>query len=177
MLRDQALSASGLLAEKLGGPSVRPWQPPGLWEDAGASGGSYTPDTGESAHRRSLYTFQKRTAPPPDMLLFDAGSREKCLARRQPTNTPLQALVLLNDPVFVECARALAERAAKEAGDDGTARITRAFRLLAGRDPRATELEALRGLLEHESQSGEPLQALTLVCSTLLASDAAVTCR
>ncbi len=177
MLRDQALAASGLLAEQLGGPSVKPWQPPGLWEDAGASGGSYTPDTGANAHRRSLYTFQKRTAPPPDMLLFDAGSREKCLARRQSTNTPLQALVLLNDPVFVECARALAERAAKEAGEDGSARITRAFRLLAGRDPRANELEALRGLLKHEARGGDALQALTLVCSTLLASDAVVVRR
>jgi hypothetical protein len=177
MLRDQALCAAGLLAEELGGPSVKPWQPPGLWEDAGASGGSYTPDTGANAHRRSLYTFRKRTAPPPDMLLFDAGSREKCLARRQPTNTPLQALVLLNDPVFVECARALAERAAKEAGDDGSERITRAFRLLAGRDPRPKELEALRGLLNHESATSDPLGALTLVCSTLLASDSVVVCR
>jgi len=169
MLRDQALAASGLIAEKLGGPSVKPWQPPGLWEDAGASGGSYAPDTGESAHRRSLYTFRKRTAPPPDMLLFDAGSREKCLARRQPTNTPLQALVLLNDPVFVECAHALAERATKEVGEDASARLRFCFRELAGREPRAKELEALRGLCEHES--------LTLVCSTILASDAAVTCR
>ena len=165
MLRDQALEASGLLVEQLGGPSVKPWQPPGLWEDSGVSGGSYTPDTGANAHRRSLYTFQKRTAPPPDMLLFDAGSREKCLARRQPTNTPLQALALLNDPVFVECAHALAERAAKEAGEDPRARISRAFRLLACRDPRPNEIEALAGL------------SLELACSTLMASDAVVTCR
>jgi hypothetical protein len=178
MLRDQALAASGLLAEQIGGPSVKPWQPPGLWEDAGVSTGSgYTPDTGANAHRRSLYTFQKRTAPPPDMLLFDAGSREKCLARRQSTNTPLQALVLLNDPVFVECARALAERAAKEAGDDPDGRITRTFQLLACRDPRPKELEALRGLLEREARGGDAIQALTLVCSTLLASDAVVVRR
>ncbi len=169
MLRDQALAASGLLAEQLGGPSVKPWQPPGLWEDAGASGGSYVPDTGASAHRRSLYTFQKRTAPPPDMLLFDAGSREKCLARRQSTNTPLQALVLFDDPVFTECARALAERAAKEAGADPDARVRFVFRELAGREPRAKELAALRKLHEHEG--------LALVCSTILASDAAVVRR
>jgi hypothetical protein len=103
------------------------------------------------------------------MLLFDAGSREKCLARRQSTNTPLQALVLLNDPVFVECARALAERAAKEAGEDADARLRLCFRELAGREPRANELDTLRGLYEHEP--------LTLVCSTIMASDAAVTCR
>ena len=169
MLRDQALGASGLLAEQLGGPSVKPWQPPGLWEDAGASGGSYVPDTGASAHRRSLYTFQKRTAPPPDMLLFDAGSREKCLARRQSTNTPLQALALLGDPVFVECARALAERAAKEAGEDPDEQVRFVFRALAGREPRARELAALRRLHERES--------LALVCSTILASDAAVVRR
>jgi len=178
MLRDQALCASGLLAEKLGGPSVKPWQPPGLWEDAGVStAGGYTPDTGANAHRRSLYTFQKRTSPPPDMLLFDSGSREKCLARRQSTNTPLQALVLLNDPVFVECARALAERAAREAGDEPGARITHAFQLLTARDPRPKELEALRGLFDRESRADAPLHALTLVCSTILASDAALTSR
>ena len=165
MLRDQALCASGLLAEHVGGPSVKPWQPPGLWEDAGASGGSYTPDAGESAHRRSLYTFRKRTAPPPDMLLFDAGSREKCLARRQPTNTPLQALVLLDDPVFFECAQALAKRVEQDAGGDD-ARIAHAFQLLCARPPRPAELAALR-----------ELSSLTLVCSTILACDAAVTCR
>jgi hypothetical protein len=214
VLRDQALLAAGLLVETLGGPSARPWQPPGLWEDAGATG-AYVPDSGDGAHRRSLYTFRKRTAPPPDMLLFDAGSREKCLARRQPTNTPLQALALLNDPVFFECARALAARAAREAGDDPLERITRAFRLLAARDPRAAELAALRELHdaalaafardpaaaqavnspgaewqpppapEGAAPAATPppgptdpsLAALTLVCSTLLASDAVVTSR
>jgi hypothetical protein len=197
MLRDQALAASGLLVEQLGGPSVKPWQPPGLWEDAGANSqgnGGYVPDSGPAAHRRSLYTFRKRTAPPPNMLVFDAGSREKCLARRQPTNTPLQALVLLDDPVFFECARALAVRATKEAGDDASARIARAFRCIAAREPREAELGALSELSDarvaefvadpgaakavNASDSDDAsLAALSLVCSTLLASDAVVTSR
>jgi hypothetical protein len=197
MLRDQALAASGLLVEQLGGPSVKPWQPPGLWEDAGANSqgnGGYVPDTGAAAHRRSLYTFRKRTAPPPDMLVFDAGSREKCLARRQPTNTPLQALVLLDDPVFFECARALAVRATRDGGEDASSRIARAFRCIAGREPREAELDALFDLSDarvaefiadpaaakavNASDSDDAsLAALTLVCSTLLASDAVVTSR
>jgi hypothetical protein len=199
MLRDQALAASGLLAEKIGGPSVKPWQPPGLWEDAGANAqgtGGYVPDSGENAHRRSIYTYRKRTAPPPDMLVFDAGSREKCLARRQPTNTPLQQLALLNDPVFFECARALAARVARETGTTPD-HIARAFRLLAAREPREAEIAALTDLCDEQSRAyaqdavatkavvasksaetaGSALAALTLVCSTLLASDAVVTSR
>jgi len=192
-LRDQALAASGLLVEKLGGPSVKPWQPPGLYEDAGATG-AYTPDTGDNAHRRSLYTFRKRTSPTPNMQAFDAGSGEKCLARRLPTNTPQQALVLMNDPVFVECARALALRATSEAEANPTAQITRAFRLLTSRPPRPGELTPLLALYEEQSadfsedqpaaksvngsESPDPhTAALTLVCSTILASDAAVTSR
>lgn len=192
MLRDQALCAAGLLVESVGGPSVRPWQPPGLWEDAGATG-SYVPDTGASAHRRSLYTFQKRTSPPPDLLLFDAGSREKCLARRASTNTPMQALVLLNDPVYVECARELTRLvAAAEATSRG--RVELAIRRVAARDPRAAEVRALEDLYASElarfradaaaAQALVPgdapnaeLAALTLVASTLLASDAAVMLR
>ncbi len=194
-LRDQALAASGLLVQKIGGPSVKPWQPPGLWGDAGASSqGDYAPDTGENAHRRSLYTYRKRTAPPPNMLAFDAGSREKCLARRQSTNTPLQPLVLLNDPVFFECARALADRAQRESGDDPRKQIVRAFRLLVSRPPRDTELQALVTLYDQQvtemtadesavksvlaSDRPDPRRAaMVLVCSTLLATDAAVTSR
>jgi cytochrome c553 len=196
-LRDQALAASGLLVEKIGGPSVKPWQPPGLWEDAGANSqgtGGYVPDAGENAHRRSLYTYRKRTAPPPNMLAFDSGSREQCLARRQTTNTPLQPLVLMNDPVFFECARALAVRASGEAGSAPQARIEHAFRLLAAREPRPAEMIALQSLYEGlsraytgdgtaaksvlQSDAADPaLAALTLVCSTLMASDAVVTSR
>ncbi|HTF90856.1 MAG TPA: DUF1549 domain-containing protein [Planctomycetota bacterium] len=192
MLRDNALAASGLLFEKVGGPSAKPWQPAGLWEDAGATG-SYTPDTGPDAHRRSLYTFKKRTAPPPNMLLFDSGSGEKCLARRQPTNTPLQQLALLDDPVFFECARLLAARVNGE-GSDVDARIARAFALLTAREPREAEATVLRALFDEQlaafsidadaakavtaSEIADPaLAALTLVCSTLIASDAVVTIR
>lgn len=191
MLRDQALLASGLLVERFGGPSAKPWQPPGLYGESGAGGGEYTPDKGEGAHRRSLYTYRKRTVPPPNQQVFDAGSREVCQVRRLTTNTPLQALALLNDPVYFECAQALARRASAEAKDT-PARLTRAFRLVCARAPRPSELEALRRL--HEEQRGafalapddarkvcgapDPdLAALTLACSTLLASDPALVAR
>ena len=108
-LRDAALHASGLLVPKLGGPSVNPYQPAGLWKEAG-TGKTYRQSTGEGLYRRSLYTFWKRTAPPPSMLTLDATSRETCTARRELTTTPLQALVFLNDPQYVEAARVLAER-------------------------------------------------------------------
>jgi len=197
MLRDQALAASGLLVENRGGPSVKPWQPAGLWEDAGASSqctSGYVPDVGDNAHRRSLYTSRKRTSPPPNMLLFDSGSREQCLARRQSTNTPLQALALVNDPVFFECAQLLAARAARDVGSDPVQRIERAFRLLVARDPRPAELAALRTLYDDRlaafsvdaaacaavvgTATPDPaLAALTLVASTILASDAGTTSR
>ena len=108
-IRDSALAASGLLTRRIGGRSVKPYQPAGLWEQAG-TGKTYTPDTGDKLYRRSLYTFWRRTLPPPSMLTFDAVSREVCTAKREVTTTPLQALVLLNDPQFVEAARVLAER-------------------------------------------------------------------
>ena len=108
-IRDSALAASGLLTRRIGGPSVKPYQPAGLWEQAG-TGKTYTQDSGPALYRRSLYTFWKRTLPPPAMATFDAMSREVCTAKRDVTATPLQSLVLLNDPQFVEAARVLAER-------------------------------------------------------------------
>ena len=114
MIRDNALAASGLLVGKLGGPPVKPYQPAGLWEEKANI--AYIRDQGEGSHRRSLYTFWKRTSPPPAMLTFDATSREVCAVKRLPTATPLQALVLLNDPQYVEAARALAQRAVHEGG-------------------------------------------------------------
>ena len=107
-VRDAALAVSGLLVPKVGGPSVMPYQPPGVWEEAG-TGKSYSQAKGEGLYRRSMYTFWRRTAPPPSMLAFDATSRETCTARRETTTTPLQALVLLNDPQYIEAARNAAQ--------------------------------------------------------------------
>jgi hypothetical protein len=137
-IRDSALAASGLLDRTIGGPSVRPYQPAGLWEQSG-TGKTYKQDTGAGLYRRSLYTFWKRTLPPPSMVTFDAGSREVCTAKRDTTVTPLQALVLLNDPQFVEAARGLAGRALVKFPVDGRARNREVFRTLVGREPDETE--------------------------------------
>ena len=147
MVRDQALAASGLLVEKLGGPSVKPYQPEGLWKDL--SGTDYVQDTGDKLYRRGMYTFWKRTVAPPMMVLFDSAGRETCIVRESRTNTPLQALTLMNETSFVEASRRLAERVMQEAtGTD--ARLTRAFRLVLSRPPRPAELKVLReGWQEH----------------------------
>jgi hypothetical protein len=142
-IRDSALAASGLLTRTVGGPSVKPYQPAGLWEQAG-TGKKYEQDTGDKLYRRSLYTFWRRTSPPPSMLAFDAMSREVCAVRGDPTTTPLQSLVLLNDPQFVESARALAEGLLKRFPYDGDARNRDAFRALVGRQPDGTESAILR---------------------------------
>ena len=118
MLRDHALSISGLLVPEIGGPSVKPYQPEGLWQAVTGGGGgctaNYVQDKGDNNYRRSIYTFWKRTVPPPNMLLFDTPTRDFCMVKREHTSTPLQALVLMNDPQFLECSVALAERAIKE---------------------------------------------------------------
>ena len=122
MVRDYALAASGLLVGKVGGPSVRPYQPEGVWEAVAMPGSdtrNYKQDTGEGLYRRSMYTFLKRAAPPASMDIFNAPAREVCTVRRERTNTPLQALVTLNDTQFVEAARNLAQLAIKAGGDDG----------------------------------------------------------
>ncbi len=155
MVRDNALAVSGLLVEKTGGPSVMPYQPKGLWEET-AYGDVYTAQTyvqghGEDLYRRSMYTFWKRTSPPPALITFDAPDREKCAARRTVTNTPLQALVLLNDPTYIEAARVLAEKMIREGGADPARRIRYAFRLATARDPDAKELQVLRELERTES--------------------------
>ena len=144
MMRDGALKASGLLDDTIGGPPVKPYQPPGLWEEK--SGLSYTRDVGAGSHRRSLYSFWKRTSPPPAMLTFDATTREVCAVKRQTTATPLQALVLLNDPQFVEAARALAQRATSEGGSRLDDRLAYVFRTLTSRQPSARELAILERL-------------------------------
>ncbi|MEO6034740.1 MAG: DUF1553 domain-containing protein, partial [Verrucomicrobiota bacterium] len=147
-IRDEALAVSGLLSSKLGGPSVKPYQPAGLWEQSG-TGKSYAQDTGENLYRRSLYTFRRRTSPPPTMLIFDGTSREVCTARRETTTTPLQALVLLNDPQFIEAGRVLAEKLMSEKTNDVDGWIQEAFRRVIGRPPQAKEQKIL-GKLYHE---------------------------
>jgi hypothetical protein len=147
ILRDQALFVSGLLVERLGGPSVKPPQPSGLWEAVAYTGSNtarFKADSGcEKVHRRSLYTFWKRTAPPPQMTAFDAPSRESCTLRRERTDTPLQALLLMNETQFVECARALAERTLKEGGTKLEDRLTYLFRHATGRRPDSREVAEL----------------------------------
>jgi hypothetical protein len=147
ILRDQALAISGLLVARVGGPSVKPPQPSGLWEAVGYSGSNtvhFVADAGcERVHRRSLYTFWKRTAPPPQMNAFDAPSRESCIVRRERTNTPLQALLLLNETQFVECARTLAERVLREAAPGPEARLAYLFQLATARRPDARETAEL----------------------------------
>jgi hypothetical protein len=146
-LRDQALFVSGLLVEKVGGPSVKPPQPAGLWEAVGyvtSNTRNFVADTGlAKVHRRSLYTFWKRTAAPPQMTTFDAPSREVCTVRRERTNTPLQALEMMNESQFVEASRALAERGMKEGGATAEERLAYVFRLATARKPDSKELAEL----------------------------------
>ena len=144
MTRDQALAASGLLVRKLGGPPVKPYQPAGLWQEK--AGISYVPGTGEDLYRRSLYTFFKRTSPPPSMITLDMSTRSHCIMRRQQTTTPMQALVLLNDPQFVEASRHIGERMLQEGGPSPADRAAYAFRVLTGRAPSPAEQNVLEQL-------------------------------
>jgi hypothetical protein len=145
LLRDQALAISGLLVEKIGGPSVRPYMPEGVWDETSRYGDmrGYKPDTGEDLYRRSLYTIWKRTASPPTMLIFDSPSREICTVKRSRTNTPLQALSLLNEVTFVEAARAFAQRMILEGGSTPEERLAWAFRRATSRAPKPEELRVL----------------------------------
>jgi len=151
LIRDSALAASGLLNRTVGGPSVKPYQPAGLWEQSG-TGKSYSQDHGDKLYRRSLYTFWRRTSPPPSMLAFDAVTREVCTASRENTSTPLQALVLLDDPQFIEASRVLAGRLLKAypADTDQDARARAAFRALAAREPDHRERAILRQLFDEQ---------------------------
>jgi hypothetical protein len=152
MIRDTALAASGLLNGEIGGPSVLPYQPKGLWEEMafgeGFSAQSYEQSRGKDLYRRGMYTFWKRTVPPASLATFDAPDREKCTARRTLTNTPLQALVLMNDPTFVEASRALAQRTLVEGGRDDNSRLAYAFRLATARKPTGAETGVLKDLLK-----------------------------
>ncbi len=196
MIRDNALVASGLLNKKIGGKSVKPYQPAGLWEINSAT---YVPDTGAAAYRRSLYTVIKRSVPNPTLATFDAGSRSYCVVRRQKTNTPLQALVTLNDPTFVESAKVLGEQMCQK--KDPRQAIVDAYRKLTGRFPSAAEVALLQQLqhkqVEKFRRSPEKAQgwlqvgwykvdprldiallaANAVVANTILNSDASLTKR
>ena len=198
MVRDQALAAAGLLVEKLGGPSVKPYQPAGLWKEL-SGGEDYQRDKGENLYRRSLYTFWKRAAPPPGMMTFDSAGREACTVLESRTNTPLQALTLMNDETYLEAARKIAERMMKEGGSTESERISHGFTLLLSRPATKAELQLLTTTLHRQrdrfettpaeatkllAQGDSPrdeklhateLAAYTLVASTILNLDEAVT--
>ncbi len=201
MIRDHALAVSGLLRPQIGGPSVKPYQPPGLWEEVSYNAeDSYVQDSGDGLWRRSLYTYIKRQAPPPSLLAFDGPTREKCTVQRPRTNTPLQSLILLNDPTYVEAARVLASRVLATNADDGT-RLTQLVRRVISRSPDDDELSLLHDLLQRQrehflkipadaktlvsvgewkhDESIDPIElaAMTVVAHTLLNLDEAMTRR
>ena len=152
-VRDGALAVSGLLVRTIGGPSVYPYQPPGLWEElATRNATTYVQGRGDDLYRRSLYTVWKRSTPPPSAVSFDAAERLVCTVSRQRTSTPLQALVLMNDPQYVEAARMLGERMLTQGGQSADERIAWGFRLVTSRPPTAGELDVLRTLLDDEAQ-------------------------
>jgi hypothetical protein len=150
-VRDQALSVSGLLARKIGGPSVYPWQPDGLWRAAFNGERTWATSQGEDKFRRGLYTFWRRTVPYPSMATFDAPSRETCTMRRIQTDTPLQAFVTLNDPVYVEAAQALGRRLVREGGATVADRVRYGLQLCLARPPKEEQVKALVELYEKES--------------------------
>jgi hypothetical protein len=201
-VRDLALHASGLLVEELGGPSVKPYQPEGLWQEVAMPASNtrvYERGAGPDLWRRSLYTYWKRAAPPPTLLAFDAPTRESCTIRRATTNTPLQALALWNDPQFVEAARALAQRVLREECASDADRLERLVRRVTGARPEAGELAdlnaALAGFRARYAAAPDDARALlevgesprdvtldagehaawTLVASAVLSLDAALT--
>jgi hypothetical protein len=175
MIRDTALAVSGLLVSKIGGPSVRPYQPLGVWEAVAMPGSNtrnYVTDKGEGLYRRSLYTFLKRAAPPPNMETFNATAREVCTVRRERTNTPLQALVTLNDPQFVEAARMLATSLLldKSVGTDVSNRTQWLAHKLVGRPFRVEEIHIVQtgwfDLYEYFKQNPDGAKALLAVGET-----------
>ncbi len=201
VIRDQALSAAGLLVEKIGGRSVRPYEPSTMWNETGAFGNllNYKHDTDSGLYRRSLYTFWKRTANPPDMALFDLPSREVCQVRRARTDTPLQALVLMNDVTYFEAARIFANRVIEHGGKTVESRMNYAFNILLDRNPTPKEMQILgagiKMRLEHYAKNpkaakelvadgdakNDPkidpveLAAYTVATTTLLNTDEALT--
>jgi hypothetical protein len=159
-LRDQALKVSGLLVDKIGGPSVRPYMPEAVWDETSVYGNmrNYKPDAGEGLYRRTLYTIWKRTAAPPSMLLFDSPSREICTVKRSRSNTPTQALALLNEVTYVEAARKLAEGMLTEGGGTPEARVEWAFQRVLARKPDAFERETVTQKLKARLQKLAPAE-------------------
>ncbi len=149
LIRDNALAVSGLLVKKLGGPSVKPYQPEGLWAETTSLQGlrRYVIDSGDKLYRKSLYTFWKRTLPPPAMMTFDAAARDLCSVKRQKTSTPLQALVLLNDPQIIEASRVFAEKLLKNEALEDTDKLKHAFRKITSRLPDEQETQLLHQIL------------------------------
>jgi hypothetical protein len=199
-IRDTILSASGLLVKDIGGRGVKPYQPPGLWNEVSLGGNvRFVQDHGEKLYRRGMYTYWKRSSPAPSLTIFDTPTREKCVLRRSRTNTPLQALVLLNDPQYIEAARSLAQKVTLEAGDSIDARIVLAYRLATAHSPSTKTLTLLKKAYEEERAVfqkdperakkllgvGESKRdaaidaaehaALTIICSMILNLDATVT--
>lgn len=152
-IRDTALSLSGLLNDQIGGAGVKPYQPPGLWAEVGLGGNpKFTQDHGDKLYRRSIYTYWKRSAPPPAMQIFDAPTREKCIMQRARTNTPLQALVTLNDTQFIEASRHMAERLIRDGGKTTEERLSHGFRLATARYPDPNEMAVLKRIFENASR-------------------------
>ncbi|MBM3783412.1 MAG: DUF1553 domain-containing protein [Acidobacteria bacterium] len=149
MIRDVALQQAGLLHERLGGPSVKPYQPDGLWKEVIMQDIYYVQSKGSDLYRRGLYTFWKRTSAPPMMMNFDASQREACMVRENRTNTPLQALNLMNDVTFLEAARFVGQRMILEGGAGIEARLRHGYRIVLGRYPKAKELEIVRASLSY----------------------------
>jgi hypothetical protein len=153
--RDVVLASSGLLVRKVGGPSVKPYQPKGIWESSTSGRGAlatYKQDHGESLYRRGMYTFIKLTAPPPSMIIFDASNRDQCEVKRLRTNTPLQALVMMNDPQVLEASRVLAAKLLDEKISDDD-RIQKAFRLIVCRRPKQEEVDVMKQYLNDQLSS------------------------
>ena len=166
MLRDSALALGGLLQAEIGGPPAMPWQAEGsMWKSLNNFLPDYVADQGAGLHRRSLYTFWRRTTTPPNMMAFDAASRDVCAARRTPTNTPLQPLVLMNDPQFVEAARALGGRMLKEGGATIDNRLKWLFREVSGRFPSESERRLVEELYAEQLRlfQAQPAQAEALL--------------
>jgi hypothetical protein len=169
MVRDNALYVSGLLNPAIGGPSVFPYQPKGLWEELAYGDGfsmqTYVPSQGPDLYRRSMYTFWKRSVPPAQLTIFDAPDREKCFARRTVTNTPLQALVLMNDPTYLESARTIAQKVLERPKLNASERAALMFRTITERQPQKDELLILTGMAKRQlaRYTNDPQAALALL--------------